>query len=80
DEWKAEMDKLKAQADKAEAEARLEYYKQIDELQNMQNEAYRKLVELRKASDDAWDDLRAGVEVAWDSLSDAMKAAASRFR
>ena len=32
DEWGAEIDKLKAKADKAEADAQLDYYKEIEEL------------------------------------------------
>jgi hypothetical protein len=32
DEWNAEIEQLKAKADKAEAESQLEYYKKIEEL------------------------------------------------
>ena len=39
DEWSAEIDKLKAKADKAEADAQLEYYKEIEELRSMQETA-----------------------------------------
>ncbi len=79
DEWAAEIDKLKAKADSAEADAQLEYYKQIEELRSMQDEAGRKLEELKGASDDAWEDLKAGMDSTWDSLSSAVKSAASRF-
>ncbi|MGD8785393.1 MAG: hypothetical protein PVF28_05480 [Thioalkalispiraceae bacterium] len=80
DEWGLEIDKLKAKADKAEAEVQLEYYKQIEELRLMQEEANRKLAELKEASDDAWEDLKAGIDSAWDSLSNALKSAVSRFK
>lgn len=79
DEWSAEIDKLKAKADSAEADAKLEYYKQIEELQSMQDAASKKLDELKEASDDAWEDLKAGIDSAWDSLSRSIKAAVSRF-
>ena len=36
DEWNADIDKLKAKADKAGADAQLEYYKQIEKLRSMQ--------------------------------------------
>ena len=80
DEWGAEIDKLKAKADNAEADAQLEYYKRIEELRTMQESATNKLAELRDAGDDAWEDLKAGIESAWDSLGSALKSASSRFK
>ncbi|HEY9148429.1 MAG TPA: coiled coil domain-containing protein [Gammaproteobacteria bacterium] len=80
DEWSAEIDKLKAKADSAEADAQLEYYKKIEELRSMQESAHKKLAELKEASDDAWEDLKAGLDSAWDSLSIAVKSAKSRFK
>lgn len=79
DEWGADIDKLKAKAEKAEVEAQLEYYKSIEELRSMQLAANEKLNELGEASDDAWEDLKAGVENAWDSLGKAVNNATSRF-
>lgn len=78
-EWSAEIDKLKAKADSAEADAQLEYYKQIEELRSMQEAAGKKLDELKEASDDAWEDLKAGIDSAWDSLSSSIQSAISRF-
>lgn len=80
DEWSVEIDKLKAKADKAESEAQLEYYKEIEKLRSKQEESNRKLAELKEAGDDAWEDLKAGVERAWDSLSSAISSASSRFK
>ncbi len=79
DEWSAEIDKLKAKADSAEADAQLEYYKQVEELRSMQDAASKKLDELKEAGDDAWEDLKAGIENAWDSLGSSIKSAVSRF-
>lgn len=79
DEWSAEIDKLKAKADSAEADAQLEYYKKIEELRSMQEAANEKLGELKEASDDAWEDLKAGMDSAWDSLSRSIKSATARF-
>lgn len=80
DEWGAEIDKLKAKADNAEADAQLEYYKQIEELRSMQKSAANKFAELRDAGDNAWKDLRTGTESALDSLGSALKSAFSRFK
>jgi len=79
-QWSAKIDKLKAMADKADADARLEYYEQIDELRVKQAAANIKLRELTDASDDAWEDLKAGIESAWLSLGDSVKDAAARFK
>ncbi len=78
--WSAEIDKLKAKVDGAEADAQLEYCKQIEELRSMQEAVGNKLTELKDAGDDAWGDLKAGIDSAWDSLANALKSAASRFK
>ncbi len=80
DEWKAEIDKLKAKAAGAEADAQLQYEKEIDNLQKRQAKAREKLKELRNAGDDAWEDMKAGMENAWSELQDAMGRATTRFK
>lgn len=80
DEWSVEIEKLQAKADKAEADAQLEYYKEIEELRSMQEAARSKLAELKDASDDAWEDLKAGLDSAWNSLGNALKSATNRFK
>ncbi|MCK9419993.1 MAG: coiled coil domain-containing protein [Nitrospirae bacterium] len=79
-EWSAQIELLKAKADKAKAEAKIEYYKAIDALQDKQNEAKVKLRELKAAGDEAWEDLKAGAEKAWDDVKTAYHDASSRFK
>jgi predicted nucleic acid-binding Zn-ribbon protein len=79
-EWNVAIDKLKAKADKAEAEAQIEYYKQIEDMRVKQEAARDKLTELKEAGEDAWEDLKAGLDSAWNSLGDAVKSATSRFK
>lgn len=79
-EWRAEIDKLKARADTAEGEAQLEYYRQIEDVRSRHEEASAKLEELKTASNESWEDLKAGLDSAWDSLSQSVKSAASRFK
>jgi hypothetical protein len=78
--WGAEINKLRAKADKAAADTKLEYQEQIEELKDMQETAAEKLAELREAGDDAWEDLKAGIESAWGSLHEAIKSINSRFQ
>ena len=78
-EWKTDIDKMKAKADKADAEAKLEYYKQIEDLRTKQEAAQKKLTELKAAGESAWEDLKAGIDLAWKSLGESIKSARSRF-
>ena len=80
DEWGLEIDRLKAVAGKAKAGLQGEYYKEVEDLRCKQLDAQKKLHELKDASGDAWEDLKGGIEGAWDSLSTGVKKAASRFK
>jgi uncharacterized coiled-coil DUF342 family protein len=80
DEWNAELEKLSAKADAAEADAKLKYNEQITMLRKQRDEARQQLDELVSASDDAWDDLRQGVESAWGKVSNAFRTALGRFK
>lgn len=84
DEWNADIDALSAKADqaahKAETEARAEYHKQIEALRSKRDQARGKLNEVESASESAWRDLKAGVELAWESVSEAVRSATERFK
>ena len=79
-EWSAEIALLKAKADKAKAEVKIEYYKTIETLQGKQDAAKMKLQELRTAGDDAWEDLNTGAENVWTEVKTAFQSASSRFK
>ena len=79
-EWNAQIDLLKAKADKAKAEAKIEYYKTIEAVQRKQNDAAAKLKELKTAGDDAWEDIKSGAEKAWAEVKTAYHDASSRFK
>ena len=80
EEWNAQIALLKARADKAKAEARIEYNKSIEALQHRQDEARAKLRELKTSSDEAWEDIKASAEKVWDEVKAAFHSAASRFK
>jgi uncharacterized coiled-coil DUF342 family protein len=79
DEWNAEIDKLKAKADQAEADARTNYSKEVENLKSKRREAEKKLDEVRHAGEGAWEDLKAGAQSAVDAMEAALKSAKSRF-
>ena len=80
DEWKAEVDKLKAKASGASADAQLELNKQIETLEGKLEEGKTKLAEIAGASEDAWESIKEGVESAWDSMKSAFSDAAAKFK
>jgi len=80
DQWNADIDALSAKADQTEASARAEYHKQLDVLRSKRDQARGKLSEVESASEGAWQDLKAGVELAWESVSEAVRSASARFK
>lgn len=79
DEWQAEIAKMRARADKATADARIEYDKQIKELVEYQKRAQKKLNEAQHASEAAWADMRSGMEKAWADMAKSWNDAMKRF-
>ncbi|MFO8240340.1 MAG: hypothetical protein R6T90_05005 [Dissulfuribacterales bacterium] len=79
-ELSAQMALLKTKADKAKAEAKIEYYTTIEALHHKRDIAKAKLHELKTSGEDAWDNLKAGTEKAWDEFKSAFHAAASKFK
>lgn len=78
-EWEAEIDKLKAKAAGATADARIKYHKEIEALESDRDSMRKRYDEFRETSSDAWEDLKNGFERAGDSLSASIKSAFSRF-
>lgn len=80
DEWKAELDKLKAKVAGASADAQLKMNQQVALLESKIDEGKTKLSELAEASSDAWASVKNGVESAWESMRSAFSDAASKFK
>ena len=80
EEWKPEIDRLKAKAEKAAADVKVEYSKLIEDLQARQKSARAKLEELRASSGGAWEEVKTGIEGAWKEMEKALKAAVSKFK
>lgn len=80
EKWSAEIDGLKAKAKMADADARIAINEEIDSAASKKKAAKEKLDELKDAGDDAWEDLKHGIEGAWTSLDAAVRSASSRFR
>lgn len=76
DRLNAEIDALTERAENAGADMRDE----LAELRGKQDQARTKLASLRNAGEGAWQDLKAGVELAWESVSEAVRSATARFK
>jgi chromosome segregation ATPase len=76
----AEIAKLKIKSERAGADLKAGYDEIIADLKLRSIELRPKIRELRRAGDDAWVDVRAGLEDAWGDLKKAVGSAVSRFR
>jgi chromosome segregation ATPase len=79
-EWSSKIDELKARADKAKTDVKLEYEEKIGELRARQETVRNKLQELKDSSGEAWEGIRDGLEKAWDELKNAVSGALDRGR
>jgi predicted transcriptional regulator len=79
-EWNAAIEQLKVRADEAEADVKVEYEKQIGDLQQKLDIAQKKLEELQQARDDVWESLKADVEATSDNLGESVNLATARFQ
>ncbi len=79
-EWNAQITLLKAKAENAKADAKIDYYKSIEALEHKHDEARTKLQELKTAGDEAWEAVKAGAEKAWAEVKTAYHDVTSKFK
>jgi uncharacterized coiled-coil DUF342 family protein len=79
DQWEADINKLKAKLDEAGADAKIEYADQIKKLGVQRDEAVEKLKTLRDSGDDVWDDVKEGLETAWERVEKVWKDAKTKI-
>jgi uncharacterized coiled-coil DUF342 family protein len=79
-DWSAKIDDLESKARMAKADVKTGYENQIKQLKDKRDAATQRLQELKGASADAWDALKAGAETAWADLNKAVTAAKEKFK
>ena len=79
-EWNARIDLLKAKAEQADAEGRIEYSRQVQELKKKEGQVREKLEQMKTAGGNAWQDLKSGVEEAIVDLKGAVDRAYAQFK
>jgi hypothetical protein len=80
DRWNAELSKLEAKAKQPLVGMKDTYEKQLKELRGRRNVVQRKMEEIQKAGDHAWDQLREGADAAWKAMEESIKKAWSVFK
>lgn len=79
-QWENEIDKLEAKAQEAEAELKVEYGRQIEELRSQKKAMEEKLEKLEQAGDAAWQELKGSLETALNNMDNALRSALEKFK
>jgi TolA-binding protein len=74
-----QIEKLKAQANEAQAEARAKLQAEIAGLEQKKAAARKELDRVKAASAEAWEDMKEGVNAAMENLRKAYQQARTRF-
>ena len=73
-ELESEIFKLEKLAEKAVAEVKAEYSKQIKELFFKKDELNNKVLKIKEASGNAWEDMKAGAALSWEVFDESAKS------
>lgn len=76
----AKLAEFKARAKSLTADARIKHAKQVDDLEQRVDAMKAKLKELGNASEDAWEQLKDGVENTWGTLQSAVQDIVTNFK
>ena len=77
--WNIERNKLEAKTQQAKAEVKEKYEKKLKTLQERREQMRQKLDQIDNAGEEAWRDIKEGVDSAWQSVNEAIKKARSHF-
>ena len=77
--WNIERNKLEARKQKAKTEVKEKFEEKLKTLRERREQMRQKLDQIDNASEEAWRDIKEGVDSAWQSLNEAIKKARSHF-
>jgi prefoldin subunit 5 len=75
-----EIDELQQEATQVEADARAEYRRRIDDLRNQKYEAQQRLAELETSSKSVVEEIKSGIQQAWNDIKETVNDAAANFK
>ena len=73
--WNAELDKLEAEAQKAQLDARTQINRRIQDLRSRKLEAEERLAEVKQAGEGAWDQFKEGAQDTLEDVRNALETA-----
>ena len=79
EEWDYQLDRFEHRVDDLSHDLRAKARTQVEEFRGKRRELESRIGELEKASERALEDLRDGIELAWDGLKTGFYAARSEF-
>jgi len=79
DEWNEDLDKLEAKSDHVKDDLKDKYQEELELVKKERDDIKTKATELFHASEEAWEELSVGIEVAWKKLTEAIDRAHSKF-
>jgi chromosome segregation ATPase len=77
--WNGELDEIEVKAKQAKDDAKAEFNKQIEEIKAKRQALEAKMTELKSSSEEAWEDVKKGVDIARQVLGQAINSAKERF-
>lgn len=80
EEERAHLDLLKARAKRAVADGKIMAYEELADAEGKLEAVKSKLKELGAATEGAFEEMKTGVETAWDSLKQASTRAVEKFK
>lgn len=80
DDWNAEIDELMAKAEEVEADAKDEVQEKIKLLKSKRGEFEEILEKITSSGEAAWEDLKSGIDLAWEAVNEAIRSATNRFK
>lgn len=79
-ELKAEIKKLQAKAEGAEADAKIKYQKEIEKLSMLKDDFSKKLEALKEVGSSSWSEMKSEMEKLSSTVESTLKSVISKFQ
>lgn len=78
-EYDARVSELQAKIEAADADARIEHRRQLDEIESRKSDLQKNLEEAKRSGSKAWEELKGGLERSWKDLEVALDRAKNQL-
>lgn len=79
DQYNAKIESLLARFNESKADTKLKIKNQFEDLTNQQHMVEEKLDQMKNAGEDAWEEMRSGIDSALDHLGDTFQQATEKL-